>query len=336
MNQIKILISAVALAATPHASAQDWLDLELRLNGRQTVGAFAEVREALQSGGLTLHDSGDRRPFALAALVAPGIAVTKASELENRSEVSARDYRRRNVPVEILGTDEDRDLAILKVDWPGGKPHTPADNDEPAIGTWCAASTPRIEMPRVGLISARTRPITSRGSALGVVLAAVDDEKNTAKKGARVVQLIPNGAAEKGGIEAEDIILKIGDQEIPDRDRISEILKENRPGTVLPFQVKRGSKTLTLDITLDSPSDVFDLMDRNQQMSGETSRRKDPFPLAHQTDIPLPPSAMGGALVDIDGKLLGVTISRTDRVTTLALPVTEVMQAVAAVRGDGE
>lgn len=319
------LLICALLAAAP-AAAQDWLDLELRLNGRQTVAAFAEARQALEAANLTLHEGAERRPFALATLVAPGIAVTKASELEGKQNPGARDYRRRAIPIEILGTDDERDLAVLKVDWPGGKPPEPAHAENPPLGSWVAASTPRVEMPRIGLISANSRPITSRGGTLGVVLAPPDKDGKT--KGAKVVKLIDGGAAEKGGIEADDLIIKVGDDEIPDRDKLSDILKANKPGTILPFIVKRGKKEVTLDITLDSPSDVFDLMDRNQQMSGETSRRKDPFPMVLQTDIPLPPSAMGGALVDLSGRMLGVTISRTDRVTTLALPASEVLKAV--------
>jgi serine protease Do len=97
------------------------------------------------------------------------------------------------------------------------------------------------------------------------------------------------------------------------------------------FEVQRKGKPVKLDITLDSPSDVLDKMNRNQQMSGRTSRRKDPFPMILQTDIPVPPESMGSPLLDLEGRAVGILISRTDRVTTYALPKDVVLKVLEGV-----
>jgi serine protease Do len=38
-----------------------------------------------------------------------------------------------------------------------------------------------------------------------------------------------------------------------------------------------------------------------------------------QHDLPLPPEAMGGPVLDINGKAVGINMARVDRVTTYAL-----------------
>ena len=52
------------------------------------------------------------------------------------------------------------------------------------------------------------------------------------------------------------------------------------------------------------------------------------FTDAIQHELPLPPDAMGGPLVDLEGKAVGINIARSDRVTTFALP-SELVQDIA-------
>lgn len=319
LYQIIIMLATVA----PAMAQVDALPAAERLNGMETVKAFTEASAAIRSSTLTLHDPGERDPMAMATLVAPGIAVAKASDLEGKSSLEAKDERRRPVVVSLDRVDKESDLAILKVEWADGKPITWAEGD-PVIGTWVVASTPRIGMVRVGLNAANQRPIDSRGATLGVILQ--DPPKK--KKGCLVADVIPNGAAAKGGMEKDDLIIKANDKIINKRDELGDFLKAQEPGATVKFELKRKSKTIKLEIKLDSPSDLLDKMNRNQQMSGRTSRRKDPFPMILHTDIPVPPESMGSPLVNLEGQAVGILIARADRVTTFALPKSVVMKAV--------
>ena len=73
-------------------------------------------------------------------------------------------------------------------------------------------------------------------------------------------------------------------------------------------------------VTLGHRSVTFDLFNRNLQMSGPVSKRKDNFPLIIQHDLPLPKEAMGGPLFDLEGNCIGINIARVDRVTVFSLP----------------
>ena len=313
--------SVIVLALmVPRLSAQDALEANLRLNGMETVKAFSEASEAMRRSVLTMHYSGQRDPFAMATLVAPGVAVAKASDLEGKSPLEARDHRRRVYSVEVQSVDKATDIALLKVDWPEGQPIVWAEQ-APQLGTWVVATTPRVGMVRVGLNAAKPRPIESRGATLGVML----QEPAKKQKGCLVSEVFPDSAAAKGGLEKGDVITMANETPILKRDDLIEFLKSHDPGSKIRFQTRRKKKSLTLEVTLDSPSDLLDKMNRNQQMSGFTSRRKDPFSMVLQTDIPVPPEAMGSPLLDIDGKALGILIARADRVTTFSIPKDHVM-----------
>lgn len=320
-------LCAVILVAAklPCAGQADALPFNERTNGMDTVKAFTESIAAMRASVLTLHDPGQRDPFAMATLVGPGIAVTKASEIEGKATLEARDDRRRTHAVEVVRVDKESDLAVLKVDWPEGKPVQWAEKT-PEIGRWVVATTPRIGMVRVGLNAATARAIGTRGATLGVVLQDAPKKQS----GCFVAEVIPEAAAAKGGIEKGDIITKANDKAIGKRDDLGDFLKSQEPGATVKFELKRKGKSVKLEVKLDSPSDMLDKMNRNQQMSGKTSRRKDPFPMILHTDIPLPPEAMGSPLVDIDGRAIGILIARADRVTTFALPKE---YAVAVIEG---
>jgi hypothetical protein len=319
-------LAAIAILSSPVSAQVDALPATERVNGMETTRAFNAAIASMRASVLTLHTPGERDPMAMATLVAPGIAVAKASDLEGKSSLEARDERRRVIKVSLDRIDEPSDLAILKVEWENGKPITWA-GEIPDLGKWVIASTPRIGMVRVGLHAANMRTIDSRGASLGAMLQDAPKKK----KGCLVGDVIPEAAAQKGGMEKGDIIVKADAKAITKREDLSDYLKEKKPGETVKFEVQRKGKPVKLDITLDSPSDVLDKMNRNQQMSGRTSRRKDPFPMILQTDIPVPPESMGSPLLDLEGRAIGILISRTDRVTTYALPKDVVLKVLEGV-----
>ena len=76
---------------------------------------------------------------------------------------------------------------------------------------------------------------------------------------------------------------------------------------------------------------IFDPRNRNQQMSGETSDRRNGFPEVIQHVIPLTPDSMGSPLLNLRGETVGINIARADRVTSYALPAERVIMSVRAL-----
>ena len=68
------------------------------------------------------------------------------------------------------------------------------------------------------------------------------------------------------------------------------------------------------------------------QMGNTLSRRRDGFDAVFQHDATIEPEQCGGPLVDLDGRLIGINIARAGRVESYALPLAEVVAALARLR----
>ncbi len=317
-------------------SAVEILPSEERTNGRTTVLSMKSPSESASASTLSLHT--ERNPFALATVVADGLAVTKASELEGKVNVYGQNDRRKKLVVEVVAVDDANDLALLKF---SGQELTPvvwkSDLDEAfPIGSVVSGSTPRIGRMRIGLRSAESRAVKNRGATMGITatqkmidLSEEDVEKEGAKQravGIDVKQLIPEGPAAEAGLKEGDLITMINDAPTLTMEALSKVMGETAPGDELVLQVTRGEEQLEIKMIAASPSDTMDKFNRNQQMSGRTSRRKSGFSMVMQSDLPLPPEAMGGPVFTLDGSAVGVLIAHADRVTTYAIP-SDVVQA---------
>ena len=71
-----------------------------------------------------------------------------------------------------------------------------------------------------------------------------------------------------------------------------------------------------------------DQMNRNDQMSGEFSPHRSGFPRVMQHDILGSRSVVGGPLLDLDGRCIGMNIARANRAESFAIPV-EDLKALA-------
>ena len=118
-----------------------------------------------------------------------------------------------------------------------------------------------------------------------------------------------------------DIIFRVDQRAVKKREQIVKLVTKKDPGDLVVTEVLRNDQRKTFKITLGHRSVTFDLFNRNLQMSGPVSKRKDNFPLIIQHDLPLPKEAMGGPLFDLEGKCIGINIARVDRVTVFSLPV---------------
>lgn len=85
------------------------------------------------------------------------------------------------------------------------------------------------------------------------------------QRGVIVSDVDPGGPAEKAGLEIQDILVKIGGQAVESVPMTQLVISTKPPGTVLKFDILRGTKPMTLDITVkeaeDSAGDLTDITD---------------------------------------------------------------------------
>jgi len=158
-------------------------------------------------------------------------------------------------------------------------------------------------------------PPPANAGFLGVAL----DE---AEGGARVANIVPNSAADKAGLQVNDIVTLVADTAIIDSETMVNAIRHHKPGDALPIKVKRDGKEIDLRATLGKRPPDPGLARREYQnhLGSELSERRSGFPQVLQHDMVLQPDNCGGPVVDLDGKAIGINIARAGRVETYAIP----------------
>ncbi len=72
----------------------------------------------------------------------------------------------------------------------------------------------------------------------------------TSRPGALVVAVQPGGPADRGGLTAGDIIVRMSDRAIEQPDDVAGVTLELEPGTKLAMEVLRNGRRQTVDVTL--------------------------------------------------------------------------------------
>jgi Do/DeqQ family serine protease len=85
------------------------------------------------------------------------------------------------------------------------------------------------------------------------ITAELADEKGIKEiKGVYVPELVEGSAAEKGGVKAGDVILKINEQEVNSASQLQEHISKYYPGDKIKLLISRENKNKELDVILRS------------------------------------------------------------------------------------
>ena len=92
---------------------------------------------------------------------------------------------------------------------------------------------------------------------LGVQITDLDstlsERLGIKEHGGAVVMMVGAGSpAEKAGIQLEDVILSINGQKVDNSSRLRLIVSGTKPGTVIPIELLRGGKRVTMNATLEA------------------------------------------------------------------------------------
>lgn len=309
------------------------LETTYRTNGKTVQAAFESVRGVLQSSSAVIQgekavERGGRTlklkdEIAYGTVVSEdGYILTKASEIGAAIGLSVVVDRTTYKDVTMVAVDPGWDVALLKVQATGLTPVKLAlDLPDPERGTWVVANgatTRSRRMPQIGIISANAREVPPAG---GTVLGVSLEEK----KGKLVVTEVHEGSgAEEAGIRNGDVILAAGGEKTADRKELAGVLEKLRVGDEVELTVERKGAELSFKVKLAGRVDVFgEEMSRNDAMSGDFSARRSGFPRIIQHDVIANSSGMGGPLLDLEGRCLGMNIARANRSETYAIPAAD-------------
>jgi serine protease Do len=294
------------------------------MTGPEVTAAFEEQRVILQSSSAVILDGRTEAIFGV-VVSADGHVLTKASEYDSLKKPEVVIDRQRYEEVKVLGKDARWDVVMLKVAAQGVKPVEYAES-EPEMANWIVVNGATTRFQRralVGIISAKAREIpVEGGAALGVVL-------NNLAKVPTVDSIQPGSGAQEAGMQKGDVIVRIGESNITSVKDVMEAIKDRKAGEAVKVVVKRGKNEHEFEVRLASKAEMFrssETLDRNDQMSGDFSKRRSGFPRVIQHDVLGNSKSMGGPILDLNGKCVGMNIARANRAETFGIPAKELRE----------
>ncbi|MEM7383542.1 MAG: PDZ domain-containing protein [Verrucomicrobiota bacterium] len=300
------------------------LPSDSRLNGGQTLQLLDGVKQRILASSVTVLN-GRKSPVCMGTIVtSDGFIATKGTELDVKRTIYVRLPNGGTHDAFLVGYDKENDLAVLKIQTQGLQPIRWKSGPSPTPADWVVSYDQTQDEIRVGVIGARKRKIERSGGVIGVELTPSTD----GVPGALIRKVVEGGAALENGIRAGDRIVSVNRRRVEDVEEAQRSIAAHDPGERIEIGILRDGDEQTHTIQLRNRSMVFDLIDRNQRMSGKTSKRRAGFQEVVQHDAPLDPRSMGAPVFTITGEAVGLNIARSDRVTNFALTPNVVQAAV--------
>jgi len=285
----------------------------------------------------------DGKQVALGIIVdADGFIITKSSELDAKDadpkanpvkvrEISVKFKDGKQLPAKNIATNDDFDLAMLKVGASNLTPATWSPSNVAPVGNWVATPGVSDKPLAIGIVSVAARnmppgpkfalPTSAVDRAyLGIKLAPVE-------AGVRITSVEPKAAADKAGLKAEDVILAVDGKDTPNPETLSAMIGRHKPGDSVVIRFRREGKEEELTAKLERRPDGFpqDRSDLQNSMGTARSGRRTGFPVTLQHDTDLKAAQCGGPLCDIEGRVIGINIARGGRTDTYAIPTESIL-----------
>lgn len=277
-------------------------------------------------------------------VLADGEPVTLGTVVDNRGHILTKDTETSEGTVSMLIGKDKRpatlirrfpayDLALFKTSPAGLRPVRwfKAPKGAP-LGSLLTAPDPDAKPLGIGVLSVKTRSLGNIGF-LGV--QSGETEKGTqddkAEKGVLVVEVVKDSPAAKAGLKKGDVIITIDGKSVANGIELAEAIRGNKVDQTIAVGYLRDGKKRTAKAKLVSrPVRAMpERLRKMNQKSGPMSEKQGGFPKALQHDIPLKPTQCGGPLLDLEGRCIGVNVSRAGRVKTYAIPASEIGKLLA-------
>ena len=290
--------------------------------------AFKPVTDAVREATVAIMGVDARnRPSRIgyAVAIAENLVLCKDSDLgENPATLNIVLADGTKTTGRRVARDEDLDIAVLRLAEAKLTPVTFADSnvvDNTKIGAWLASVGTDDAPLSLGIRSLDVYE-APRVPFLGVSLEEVPDavrQRVGISGGARITQVVPDTGAAQAGVQAQDIVWKVGKDEVKDVQDLIRLVRSRRVGETITFSIVRGAEKIELKATLGvRPPEGGD--QRSNALKGPSSARSTAFGEVIQHDGWVKPNECGSAIVDSHGRVIGLNIARSDRTKTYALP----------------
>lgn len=294
---------------------------------RATLAEFrGAVRDARKSTVSILRE-GRSVSFGLVATT-DGFVLTKSSEL-GKGNLECEFMDGSIHPAKVVDRLDTYDLALLKID--GAANLTPAkfkSGDLP-VGTMLAAAGIDEDPVAVGVVSVPPRNLDdSQKGFLGLQLGETKDGS-----GVLIINVVQDSPASKAQLEPGNVVLSIDGEAVKNPHELMKRVGARKPGESLKLRVKDADAEEDVAITLASREEfgagAAGALDPTARMGSNLSGKSSGFPSALQCDLGINANQCGGAVVDIEGNIVGVNIARAGRTSTYVIPAKTITDLLA-------
>lgn len=269
--------------------------------------------------------SGTRR-LSYGTVVGDGTQVlTKWSELlrsrgDLRIEAAGRELR----AVELVGVYADHDLALLKIEGTPLQAVRWADQ-EPRLGSFLAAPQPDGRLAAFGVVGVPSRNLKQADQAF----LGINADPTHEGAGVKIMIVAEDSPAAQAGIAEGDVLLSVEGREVNGLFELRNALSGIAPGSTLSLTLRRGDETMTRNVEVGGrpqfPRFPGGRLQQMERMGGPISRVRDEFPSAIESDMRPLPNQVGGPVVDLQGRVIGVTLARAGRTRSYVMPAAAVI-----------
>ncbi|MSU77716.1 MAG: PDZ domain-containing protein [Gemmataceae bacterium] len=315
----RIIALALIVASTAPALGQPFNNESLR-NHPKTLQTFRDVIKTARQA--TVRVLNDEKDAAFGIVVeSNGWILSKASVLPG--SVTVRLNNGDVVEAKITDKNDEYDLVLLKIEAKDLKAIQWRDSKETKAGRWVASVGVADEPIAIGIVGVGTRlfqpgdqpPKTSPGPNSGYLGVGLE----TGMGGAKITQVRPKSPAERAGVKVNDIVYEAAGKKIVSHEDLIGTIQRFKAKDKVLLKIRRDDMDVEAEVTLDpAPKDLFG--NPQERMGSELSIRRGGFPAILQHDTVIRPKDCGGPLVDLDGKALGINISRAGRTESYAIP----------------
>lgn len=284
---------------------------------------------------VSINTRGKRLTFGTAVRTKDSkVAVlTKWSEVSNpRGPLSVSTMNGKSYPAKVAGVYPEHDLALVTT----SAPLTPLDLNNgatPGLGNFLVLARPDGKVEGIGVVSVLARSLREKDKAyLGVMM----DFTKAGKEGVPLQRVMPDSAAMKSGLRDGDIIVSVDQKPITGAMQMRNTLQRLEPGSEISVGFRRGTVEKNTTVKLGSRADNAEIqrvprarMERMQRMGATLSRVRADFPSVIQTDMPIDPNDTGAPVLDLDGKVAGITIARGSRIKSFIIPTDVILRTLA-------
>lgn len=326
-----IVCLTIALLLPNALLAQDDIPLIMPEERQAADAQAAQLSEAITPALATAAKStvrvwaGNRR-VAYGTVVGDGTKIlSKWSEVARgsgilRVDVAGAEYR----PVKMSGVYQDEDLVVLEVE---GSPLTPVSwsTEVPKLGSFLAAPQPDGRLAAFGVVSVLERNLKTTDLAyLGVI-----GDRDFRGPGVKVAEVAGDSGAAAAGLKPGNVILKVGERTISGLLELRNALTGVAPGATISLLVDSGGKTRSVQVLLGNRPKFSqfsgDRLQQMERMGGAISQVRDSFTHVIQSDMRPKVNQIGGPVVDLQGRAVGITVARADRTRSLVMPAAAVV-----------